>query len=141
LIVRHHALRISQVFRVAWRFRAVAATAKIGTDDGKSLGKDWRNAMPADMRLRVAMQQQNWTTATASNKIDGSFWSCDSLTSETSKHGHLLFYDMDALTKQVLYRRTRSTDSHLVLFMPRLSAGKTEKRPDVWVSSSGSRAR
>jgi hypothetical protein len=43
--------------------------------------------MPADMSLRLAMQQQDWITAAALNKVDYSFLSFDLLTSETIKHG------------------------------------------------------
>jgi hypothetical protein len=77
------------VFRIAWRLSTVAITTKVGTDDGKALGKYRRNPMPADMRLRVAMQQQDGRTATTSNEVDGRVLSCDVLTSETIKHGSI----------------------------------------------------
>jgi hypothetical protein len=45
--------------------------------------------MPADMGLRVAMQQQDWITATTSNEVDCGFLSVDSRTGETVKHGSM----------------------------------------------------
>src|SRR5438128_7235993 len=70
LILRHHALGISLVFRVTRRFSAVAKPAQIGTNDSELLSQLWRNQMPADMRLRIAVQQENRIAATTSNEVD-----------------------------------------------------------------------
>src|SRR5262249_53248140 len=45
--------------------------------------------MPADMRLRVAMRQQEWIPAPAADEVNGGFLSVDLLTSETIKYGSL----------------------------------------------------
>jgi hypothetical protein len=43
--------------------------------------------MPADMSLRVAMQQQDWITTASLNEVDCSFLSFDLFMSEAIKHG------------------------------------------------------
>jgi hypothetical protein len=76
----------NELVPVARRFSAVAKPAKVRTDDCESLGQYRRDAVPADMSLRVAVQEQDRKTAATVNEVDGSFLSLDLLTSETIKH-------------------------------------------------------
>jgi hypothetical protein len=78
------------VFRVARRFITVAEAAKVRADDRKPLGEYRRNAMPADMSLRVTMQQQDGITASTADEVDGNPLSFDLLMGEASKHGYCL---------------------------------------------------
>src|SRR5262249_57094456 len=89
LIPCHHAFRISEVFRVARRFSAVAKPAEVRTDDRESLCQYRRDAVPANKGLRVAVQKQDGKTAPTANEVDGSFLSLDLLTSEPIKHGRM----------------------------------------------------
>jgi hypothetical protein len=85
LISRHHAFGVRQTFRVTWRFPAIAIPAKVWTDHRKAFGKDWRHAVPADVRLWVAMKEQNWTAMASLNEANQSRLCSDLLTSETIK--------------------------------------------------------
>jgi hypothetical protein len=74
-------------FGVHPRFTAVAKPAKVRTDDCESLGQYRRDVMPADMSLRVAVQEQDGKTAATANKVDGGSLSLCLLTNELVKHG------------------------------------------------------
>ena len=58
LILRHRALRVVRVVLAVRRLAAVAVAAQIGHHHGKALGEARRNLVPLDMRLRVAVDEE-----------------------------------------------------------------------------------
>jgi hypothetical protein len=55
----HDPLGVALVARVAGRLVTVAVAAQVGADHGEPLGQRWRNRVPGDMGLRVAVQQDH----------------------------------------------------------------------------------
>ncbi|HEX3249497.1 MAG TPA: hypothetical protein VHS05_08720 [Pyrinomonadaceae bacterium] len=74
------------MFRIARWFSAITKTTKVSTYYGDLLGQNRRYAMPADMRLRVTMQQQHRITMTTLNEVDCGFPSLNLLAIESVKH-------------------------------------------------------
>ena len=61
------------MFGVAWWLPAIAVPAQVWTDHRKPFGKDWRDAMPTNVRLWIAMQEQNRITAASLNEVNNRF--------------------------------------------------------------------
>ena len=70
LIGRHRALRIIRVRGIARQFFAVAITAQVGRDDREAFRKLGHNLVPGQMRLRVAVEQQQRRSRTADRGAD-----------------------------------------------------------------------
>src|SRR6266536_3382631 len=58
-VLRHGPLRIWRMVRSGGWAAAAAIAAKIGADDGKFAGKQWRDFAPHEVRLRETVQQEN----------------------------------------------------------------------------------
>ena len=54
------------------RLAAVTVTAEVHHDDGESLGKLRRDLVPLDVRLRIAVDEQQGRTAAAAQRVDRS---------------------------------------------------------------------
>jgi hypothetical protein len=65
LIPRHRPLRVRRVIGGRRRLAAVAVAGEVGGDDGELLGEAWGDGVPHHVRLRVAVEQQEWRAAAA----------------------------------------------------------------------------
>ena len=70
LVLRHAAERVIAVVVFAARLGTVAVAAQIGRDDGKLLRQPVRVAVPAHVRQRVAVQEEQRRSAAAMAQID-----------------------------------------------------------------------
>ncbi len=73
------------MLRITRRFGTIAIPAKVWADNRNSLGKDRRHAMPANVSLWVAMQEQDRITAAALNEFNDCFVRFYLLMTETFK--------------------------------------------------------
>jgi hypothetical protein len=91
---------------IALRFRTVPVTAQIRTNDCESFGEFRRNAMPADVSLRITVQQQNRITVASAHEVNSGLLSFYLLTSETLKHKNIYTGVLRTPTKESLERQS-----------------------------------
>src|SRR5215475_13392863 len=70
LVLRHGSKRVGGVILAARRFFRIAVTPQVGADNGEFLSEPRRQFVPARMRERVAVQQQQRRAAAAVNRND-----------------------------------------------------------------------
>jgi hypothetical protein len=70
LIERHRPLGIVGVVLAVWRFTAVAVATQISHDDGEALRECWRDLVPLDVRLRIAVDQQERRSTAAYQRMN-----------------------------------------------------------------------
>jgi hypothetical protein len=70
LIVRHHSFRIREMFRIAWRSTAIAATAQVGADNSEVFRQFSTDTMPTKMSFGISVEEKNRRTAAAEDTID-----------------------------------------------------------------------
>jgi hypothetical protein len=54
----------------AGRLRAVSVAAQVGGDDGEALGEPRRDLVPHEVRLRVAVKEQQRRAGAAADEVD-----------------------------------------------------------------------
>ena len=85
VVVGHRAFGIAQVLGIGLRPRAVAVPAQIRNDEREMAGKLGRHAMPAHMRLWIAMQHQQRRPRTADAREDAGAVDFDAPRGKTRK--------------------------------------------------------
>ncbi len=68
LVGRHRTLRIVDAALTAGGLRRIAVPAEVAADHGESLGEARRDPVPHHVRLRVAVQQQDWRSVAADDE-------------------------------------------------------------------------
>src|SRR4051794_3200802 len=70
LIEDHGALGVGAMVRASWWLATLPVATKIRANDGEALGEDWRDAMPAGVRLWIAVEQTHRGALTSMHEID-----------------------------------------------------------------------
>ena len=85
LIQRQRPFRIVRVVRLPLGLGAVPITPRISRDNGEMPRETRSNLVPLDVRLRVAVEQQQWRALASDDQIDLGFARFDPLLDETWK--------------------------------------------------------
>ena len=86
-ILCHLPLGVDGVIRVVGRSIAFAIAAQIGNDHVEFLGKLRRDALPAVVVLRIAVQKEQWFALAAAVDREFDFAAPDAALRETFDHG------------------------------------------------------
>ena len=89
LILCHGALGVGEVRRVGGGLAAVTVTAQVAGDDGETLRQPRRDPVPHDVRLRIAVQQQQRRPRAADHGVNGGRAGVDILAVEALEHAAL----------------------------------------------------
>jgi hypothetical protein len=90
LVLGHRALRIRSVITAAGGLVAVAVAAQVRTDDREMLREHGSHPVPHDVRLWIAVQEQDRRPTAAATHIDRDPVRLDRLGREVRKHSDLV---------------------------------------------------
>src|SRR4029453_18056344 len=77
LIQRHRSLRITAVVLAIRRLAAEAVATKIRRHDREPAREVWRDLVPDDVRLRKAVEQEQWRPRSRRPNVDSGASGCD----------------------------------------------------------------